>query len=145
MRKNIWRPSNCQCVVEEELDDVTLAIVGLLQVVHKCTQHAGVADGDLYGVLITNLASESNRVRDVLRMLLGNDLAIAGLDGLRETTADGGTALKEGVEYRCTWSGVNADRVLNVSLVGFTLSGTQKTALTTACNVKYGTGKVVFL
>lgn len=137
-----WKPDTCECVVEEIYNGNE--IVGGGQVIKKCLAHTAVADQDLYGVLYANPDGENKRKNQVHRLLLGHD-SIKNL-GLEQTiTNPDGTQtveFKNGISFNWSFNGVGADRVLTVNVTGVTLTNTQKNAIRTFVNNKFGIGKV---
>lgn len=138
----IWRPDTCECEVEEIYEGDTIKGGGV--VLNKCTAHASVPDAALYGVLYSNADGENKRKNLIERALLGFE----GTNfGLHETVvnSDGSTTVrfKNGISFTWSFSGTGAGRVLNVSVVGATLTTPQKNAVTTFAQTKFGAGKVI--
>ncbi len=136
-----WKPDTCECEVEEIYNGNQ--IVGGGQVLSKCSAHQSVADEDLYGVLYSNPDGENKRKNQLIRGLLGYEGFSLNLHQ-NKAQADGQTIVdfKDGVS--CSWSftGTGKDRVLQVSVVGATLTTNQKNALKNFANTKFGVGKV---
>ena len=70
MSTQTWRPDTCECVIEEEVVDGEITPG---DVISKCSAHSGVADGDLYGVLIGNTDGENKR-KNLIHAYLVNEL-----------------------------------------------------------------------
>ncbi len=142
----IWKPDTCDCVIEEVYNGTE--IVGAGQIIHKCDSHIGVADVDLYGVIIANSDSEQKRIRDVRRALTGDDgdantLQIASkLTTTKTVGQTSSTELKTGIEPSFTFTGTDHNRQVVMTLNGATLTKTEKTDLQTFLEGVHGTSKI---
>ena len=95
-------------------------------VISKCSAHSGVADGDLYGVLIGNTDGENKR-KNLIYAYLVNEMGIE---------------FGETVEYIWSFSGSGADRVLSAEAVGANLTQDQKDQVQDYADTTFGSGKV---
>jgi hypothetical protein len=60
-----------------------------------------------------------------------------------DTLPDGSKDFKKDINVSWSWSGQPPNRVLTITVTGTTLNATQRTAITTALNNRFGAGKVV--
>lgn len=138
----LWRPDTCAsphdtCIVEEIYVGTT--ITGMGRVIRKCSVHVGVADQDLYGVLITNPDSEQKRKNRFYRLLLG----LEGEDlNLAELNEDGALVLKRGIGVSWTFTGSSTSRVLAVTVSGVNLTTNQKNRVVAKLEQLFGVGRV---
>jgi len=123
MSTQTWRPDTCECVIEEEVVDGEITPGDIIS---KCSAHSGVADGDLYGVLIGNTDGENKR-KNLIHAYLVNELGIE---------------FGETIEYVWSFSGTGADRVLSVEVVGGNLTQDQKDQVQDYADTTFGAGKV---
>lgn len=138
----IWRPDTCQCVIEEIYNGTE--IVGGGKVVKKCLSHSSVADESLYGVIYSNADGENKRKNKMLRILLGHEeVKDIGLSEVK-IKEDGSSSkqLKDGIEYKWSFSGEGAERVLNVEVVGAVIDPSKKSEILSSCEQKFGSAKV---
>lgn len=135
-----WRPDTCECVIEELYSGTD--IIGGGQVLKKCVAHNGVADSELYDVILNQENRPKNRM---LRALLGYE-SVKGL-GLEESKknadgSDAGLGLKQGVSYSWSFSGSGKNRILHIGVTGATLTDQQKNALKSFADAAFGENKV---
>jgi hypothetical protein len=139
-----WRPDTCECWVEEIYNGAE--IIGMGQILKKCTVHQDVLDEELYGVLYTNPDSENKMKNKIHSILLGQD-SIKDLGLHKKIIKDGQetSELNDGVEYAWSFSGVGKDRKLEVEIKGATLTKAQKKSIKDLGDEKFGVGKVKVL
>ena len=130
-----WSPDTCGCKVEEVYAGT--AIVGMGQVLRKCTAHEAVPDDLLYGVLLANPDGENRRKNNLEKMLV-------------ETTAlqlgepfEGAYRWRVGIGFAWSWSGSGERRVLNIEITGAMLTAARKTQVEQWCAASFGPGKVL--
>jgi len=135
-----WKPDTCGCVFEETHDpsDANYG-VKFSKVVTKCLVHQLVADANLYDEVYANPGSEQKRKNKIDAYLL-----TSGALGLSETVInrDGEAVVqyKSGISYNWYF---DANRVLNVTISGITLSNNLKNTIRSFCDATFGVGKVV--
>ena len=138
-----WRPDTCECLVEEIYNGTQ--ITGGGQILKKCQAHESVPDNDLYGVLYSNIDGENKRKNQMLRILLGHEeIKDLGLEELK-INSDGSSAglgLKQGIEYKWSFEGTGANRILKVEVKGANLLKQQKDAISALSETKFGTNKI---
>ena len=133
-----WKPDTCGCIIEERHGDGLG--VRFERVIEKCSIHTAVADADLYGVIYGNADGENKRknlVEKALRETTSLNLGTQNAEGAWEWRAGRG--------FAWTWVGVAPARVLQVSIVGATLTTAQRNTAQTWCDTAFGAGKVVVL
>src|SRR3990172_7949304 len=111
-----WSPDTCPapgCIIEEIY--AGSAIVGPGVVVRKCAAHAAVADGDLYGVLLTNPDGENRRKNRLEKALLET----TGLQ-LGQLGPTGAWEWRPGLGFSWEWTGTGSSRVLRAAIKGVT-------------------------
>lgn len=114
-----WEPDTCGCCVEELYDGG--APVGIGQVVRKCDAHAGVADGELYAVL---LDVENRRKNSIQYHVVSGGLGV------------------EGASIGWSFAGAGAERQLSVWIIGVASTAELRAALQSFCDGEFGAGKV---
>lgn|SRR5262245_45267621 len=117
------RTENCQI----NIDDTN----GTMSFVRKCPAHQNV--NDPAQVHQENIRGASN----TLDHLLQN-----APSGLFDVNADGSRTFKRGITVDWSWTGTAPDRVLNIDVTGFSPTTTQRNAITTALNNRFGAGNV---
>lgn len=138
VQKQIWIPDTCGCVIEELHDPANPAFgVQFSAAVHKCPAHAAVPDASLWGVLYENADGENKR-----KNLLHKALLETSSLNLSTLAADGTFQWKSGVGFQ--WS-FDANRVLQVTITGATLTTAQRNTINNFCTTQFGAGKVVIL
>lgn len=137
-----WKPDTCDCWVEEIYEGTTIKGGG--QVLRKCVRHANVPDNELYGVLYSNPDGENKRKNRTEKHLL--ELNIGVLSELK-TKEDGSTYLdwKPGVRFDWSFEGQDKETILNVEVVGTTLSVLKKNAVKALIEADFGRDKVNLL
>lgn len=141
-----WKPDTCECEVEEIYSGTD--IVGGGQVLKKCPIHASVSDNELYGVLYSNPDGENKRKNRMLRILLGHEeIKNLGLEEAKKNPdgSNAGLGLKEGIQYKWSFTGTGKDRILQVDIAGGNLSQAQKSMIKGVCDLKFGVNKVDIL
>jgi|SRR6185503_6702820 len=131
-----WRPDTCACIIIETHDDVAQTWSGVP--VSKCPAHAAVADNALYGVIQANTNSEGKRKNLVEKLLKET-----GSFGLTQLGPSGTVEFKPGIVFSWQFTGSGESRVLEISVVGVTLTTAQKNQVRTYCDTNFGVGKVV--
>ena len=109
-----------------------------------CPAHAGLGETP---ALMTALQDECKKAMTVLRVLLGMEsIKDLGLEQ-NKVNKDGSTALelKDGVEYKYSFEGKDANRTLKAEVKGATLTTKQKEDIKALCDTKFGTDKVEVL
>lgn len=137
-----WKPDTCECHIEEIYEGSN--IVGGGQVLNKCAAHASIPDDQLYGVLYANADGENKRKNRIERFLLGLDGTNFNLSE-SVTNPDGSVSVKwkGGVTFSWSWTGTGADRTLNITVTGVSLTTNQRNAINTWCATNFGANKVV--
>ena len=115
---------NCQI----NIDDTT----GAMTFVRKCPAHQNTTDVNL--VHQENTRGPGNTLDHILQN---------APTGLFDTQTDGSRAFKQGINVSWTWSGTPPNRVLNITVTGFTPTTTQRNAINAAVNNRFGAGNVV--
>ena len=135
-----WSPDTCKCHVEEIYSGNT--IIGGGVILFKCLAHLGVPDSDLYGVLYSNPDGENKRKNLVIKDLVEN---FVGKLSETKTNPDGSTYLwfKDTVKADWAFRGVNASRILTITLTGINLTNAEKTAVSTLLAARFGAGNVI--
>lgn len=130
-----FSPDTCGCELEYTWDDTLTESerVHSFKSIVKCPVHSGQADETAYNTVF----EENPRKNIALERCLAN-----GPTALFDTI-DGTRQLKQGITYNFSWSGTAPNRVLNISFTGITLTTTQRNAIQTALNTRFGVGKVV--
>lgn len=136
-----WSPDTCpfpSCVVVEQGDkdnpQTPLAFAG---VVRKCSAHSLIPDAQLYGILYANPDGENKRKNLVYKQLLEGNFNLDTID-----PQSGAKVFKNGVEFQ--WSFTDT-RVLQVVILGMTLTNPQKNTLQNFCDTAFGLNKVTIL
>lgn len=114
-----WEPDTCGCCVEELYTDGVP--VGIGQIIRRCDAHAGVADGDLYEVLLNG----ENRRKNAIQFHV-----VSGALGV------------EGASIGWSFAGVDAERQLSVWITGVASTPELRAALQSFCDGEFGPGKV---
>lgn len=138
IRTQVWRPDTCGCVIQETYDTADVAGTMVGTPISKCSIHAGVADNDHYGVIYSLPHGENKRKNEAIKALK----QFADLGDLQQ---DGSYEFKNGITATWVWSGINADRIMTVTITGITLSTQKKNQLQNAANAMFGAGKVVIV
>lgn len=142
-----WKPDTCDCKVEEIYNGTE--IVGMGEIINKCSAHQSVPDEELYEVIYGNVVQGiygENRIKNqVVRVLLGYE-SIKDL-GLEEDkfNPDGsyaGKGLKEGMEYKWYFEGEGKNRVLKWEVIGADLTQKQIDDIQTVCAEKVEPAKL---
>lgn len=145
MKMNVtrWSPDTCKCVFEYEWDSDLSAdsrVHTLKNVVNACSEHQILKNNSANhyaGVLDENV--RKNKVH-------GQLLTVSSLSEIF-TNEDGSESLvfKKGIGFNFSWTGLNENRVLNISIFGINLTNQQKTSVQAWCNTNLGVGKVVIV
>lgn len=114
-----WIPDTCQCKIEELYDGPT--IIGSGKILYKCSVHINVPNNQLYETIM----SENMSKNIVHKLMLEDDLQLS------KTLSNGSKQLADDVKY--VWL-FDADRNLQVSIEGKTLTEQQTSLLQKKCN-----------
>lgn len=136
-----WKPSTCECKVEEIYDGST--VVGMGQVLNKCPAHAGVADAALYATLM----KEGHQLCGVLRLVLGHENEPTIEQATQQiaeakTNPNGSSAgigFKLGIDYVWQFTGAGDNRIFQFALSGANLNPQNKGAIKAALAKRFGT------
>lgn len=139
VQKQIWRPDTCACVIEETHDPANSAYgVQFSAVISKCVPHAAVTDANLWGVIYSNPDGENKRKNLLHKMLLEtSSLNLSATDPISGTLQ-----WKPGITF--SWA-YNANRQLEVTIVGFTPTTAQRNTFNNYCTNTFGANKVILL
>jgi hypothetical protein len=117
----IWHPDTCGCVLEYEWDDSkTPASYSQHGVVRKCTEHTTVPDNELFKIVL----DENQRKNNVLSIA---------------------KEILPSIEPQNYHFSFNNQRMLQIQVIGLSMSSVHKNQLQAQCNAKYGQGKVEVL
>ena len=117
LHKNLWRPDTCDCELVYEWDDALdeNSRVHTISAVNKtCPAHSSITDKTKH----YNTVLEENKRKNILYGKILENMPTA----VEEITQEDGSVakqLKKGRDYK--WS-FDAERVLQVDLVGFTIA-----------------------
>jgi hypothetical protein len=114
---------NCQIFINDTTQ--------VLTIVRRCPVHQTINPGDLHQ---ENLRGPSNALDHILQ----NAPA-----ALFDTSPQGVRSFKGGITANWNWTGTPPNRVLNVTVTGFTPTTQQRTAINTAINNRFGAGNVI--
>jgi hypothetical protein len=130
-----YSPDTCDCVIEYSWDS-TLSEdqrVHTLSTISKCSFHSGLSDNTAYNTVF----EENPRKNIAYQLILDN-----GPVGLSDLV-DGTRQIKPGIFINTVWSGTAPNRVLTVTVTGFSLTQNQKNSIQTFLNNRFGAGKVL--
>jgi hypothetical protein len=135
LNKYIWKSDTCPCVLIQVIDTDTDTI-SLDSYITVCLPHGGTSSDSIKYV---------NAITDNQRKNYVYDIAVKTFPSqLTQTDPEtGSTVPKTGVKYNWSFSGSGSSRVLTISFTGVTLTTANKSTLQTACNTRFGSGKVV--
>ena len=132
-----WSPDTCGCVIDFEWDRDLLATSRVhtgKNIVKDCPDHSGLKTPTAFYDAILDENQRKNKVR---QDILENVSALA-------ETKDGELTFKDGITLSWSWEGKDDERILHLTVTGFTLNQGQKNAITTIANSRFGIDKVVF-
>lgn len=139
MRKvTTWRPDTCECELEYDWDtesDLASRVHTIVKIINACSAHSVETDMIKHYDLVLD---ENGRKNKVYEDILDNVSRLVG----EITDVEGNTIkkLKDGTEF--SWN-FNQTRVLEVTLTG--INDTERTALQTLADGKFGVNKVLIL
>ena len=132
-----WSPDTCDCVIEYSWDDTVSAdqrVHTLSNYVKKCSAHSILStDNDRWNTVF----EENPRKNNAYQLILDN-----GPTGLSDLI-NGSRQIKDGITINTSWSGIAPNRVLTITVTGFSLTQNQKNAIQTFLNNRFGVGKVL--
>jgi hypothetical protein len=132
-----WRPDTCDCIIEYTWDDQVPESErknDFRNIVKRCPAHSELSSLDIYSTVL----EENPRKNFAFQHVLDN-----GPAALSDTTPEGAKVLKQNLTYNFSWSGTAPDRVLTISFTGISLTTTQRNAIQTFLNNRFGSGKVI--
>lgn len=134
---NRWSPDTCGCVMEYSWDDSLpqeQIVISPTTTVSRCPAHTSLSTpANHFNVLM----DENPRKNQAHQHILDN-----GPSTLYDIV-DGTKRLKNGMAINWSWTGTSPNRVLTLTVTGITLNSTQKTAIQSVLNTKFGAGKVL--
>ena len=140
---NTWEPDTCQnprCIIEYTWDDAvpdTSRVHTYKSTIRTCPIHQGLVGSNHFAVVLPE-NQRKNQVRSwMLENLATFSQTITNPDGTTYKTE------KAGVTYNWSFTGINDQRVLTISVTGITLTTNQKNSIKTFCDATFGVGKVV--
>lgn len=132
-----WSLDTCACVLEYEWDDSlpdTSRVHTVTRIISSCAAHSTSATiQDHFNIVMDENPRKNNAYQHLIDTFPAQ---------LSSTGAAGGK-LKDGITFNFSLSGTAPNRVLTISYTGITLTAPQKTAIQTALNNRFGSGKVV--
>lgn len=139
LKKTIWSPDTCECILEYQWDDTTPEDnrpITLSTIINKCSIHSSLnTNNDVW-----NSINEENPRKNITRQLL-LDNAPSTLYDIIDAT-NGTREFKNGISFNWSWTGTAPNRVLNISVTGITLTNAQKNTIRNILNNRFGVGKV---
>ena len=132
------RPDTCDCEFSYTWDDTQLPnpTHTIFDFTRICADHS--AEPNLTNRF--NIVTEENkRKNDALENIIAN-----GPTALYDTI-NGARQFKSNISIVGEWVGTIPNRTLNITLIGITLTTTQKNTINNALTTKFGSGKVVLV
>lgn len=128
----------CECKLIYELDlslpdNQKISTFKTAEVI--CSFHQGMINDQA----ANNAAIGQNRRKTAVEVWLLQNLA----SQLADVAPDGTINWKDGIKFNWSFSGIGNDRVLTISVTGFTLTINQKNQIKTFCDSTFGSGKVI--
>ena len=130
-RINVWRPDTCNCIFEYQWDDADIERVHTLhKVIQIGSEHLilGLSPQSHYAIV----GDENARKNKVYGKYLSFPIL----------TVAGGNEFKDGVDLDLSWKGTDYARILNVSVIGESLTGQQKNTIQSWADTTFGLLKV---
>lgn len=136
---NGWGSNWCSCYqafsFEDTIDIDLQTVVGVAHPYNKtCPEHSGLSFTDRYYAL----RNESQRQSYTLFDIKSNFTDLSELD------LEGQLVFKKGISANLSWTGTGNNRILHITISGYTLTNQQKNNLQSIADSKFGVGKVVF-
>jgi len=132
-----WSPDTCDCVIEYSWDTTEPEAIRthtLSNFINVCSFHQSLADNTTRW----NTVLEENPRKNIAHQLILDN----GPTGLSDLI-DGTRQLKNGITINKSWSGTAPNRVLTITVSGFSLTQNQKNAIQAFLNTRFGAGKVL--
>ncbi len=114
---------NCQIFINDTTQELTI--------VRRCPAHQTINPGELHQ---ENIRGPGNALDHILQNAPAT---------LFDASPEGVRRFKGGIDINWAWTGSAPNRVLNIDVVGFTPTTTQRNAINNAINNRFGAGKVV--
>lgn len=130
-----WSPDTCGCSFDFEPDDINHNNQIHLGVITTCSAHSGLSGEQLHQVVLKENQSK-NKIH-------GQLLAIPELTQL-VSQSDGSivTKFKPGIDFEPIWSGKDDSRVLNIMVIGYSLTAQNKSDIQSFIDTKLDSKKV---
>jgi hypothetical protein len=126
-----WSPDTCDCIIEYDEN------INLTNVIQRCPAHQGLANN---AAVFDSVKEENPRKNQALDEILQR-----GPSSIFDVDAESGQRVfKKGITVDWAWTGGTApNRVITLTVNGITLTTTQKNAIRTFLDNRFGVGKVI--
>ena len=135
-----WSPDTCDCKFEYDWDDTLTPeqrVNTVSKVIQTCSTHQIIKlNPNSHFSTVADENVRKNKVHSQFFTVAGMTDSISNPDG--STTI----VFKDGIEVTYNFTGTDYARVLNITVVGYNLTGGQKNAIQNWCNNTFGISKV---
>lgn len=133
-----YRPDTCTCIIEYSWDDTvppSSRTHTLTNYILRCPEHSPLAtDSERFNTIF----EENPRKNIAWQSLLDN-----GPAAMTDIQENGTKVLKRGITITWTWTGTAPNRVLTLTVTGFTLTTNQLNTAQNWLDNRFGVGRVI--
>lgn len=141
IRTTRWRPDTCDCIIDYTWDDTLpqdQIVHNVDNITRKCAAHQHLNNNNVFLAVNNENPRRMKALKEILDRAPSGMYDIDPIDGVTRR-------LKPGIDINFSFSGVAPDRVITLTLTGYTLTNNQKNTAQTFLDNRFGVGKVILV